>query len=220
MTEMVQPPLATTTRLVIAVIDALEGASDKLCELDAVAGDGDHGLAMAGASRSIRSKLTEEPPKDVAALLDLVADEFALVGGAMGAIVYVLLQAVGQVAVELHGELSAPDISRLLSVSQDAVSDFGGAQPGDKTVVDAISSAREAASNSVLLGASATETLLAAAEGAQKGAEATAAMVARIGRASRLGELSRGKVDPGAKSFAICMEALATGYAGNTRKDE
>ena len=50
--------LATTTRIVIAVVDALEDASGHLCELDAVAGDGDHGLAMAEAARSIRAKLT------------------------------------------------------------------------------------------------------------------------------------------------------------------
>jgi dihydroxyacetone kinase-like protein len=216
LTNMEQSGLTTTTRVVIAVADALEGASEQLCELDAVAGDGDHGLAMAGASRNIRSKLTEEPPTDVSALLGLVGDEFALVGGAMGAIIYVLLQAVGQAAVETRGELSALDISRLLSVAQDAVSEFGGGQPGDKTVIDAIASAREAASDSARLGASAAETLLAAAEGARKGAEATAGMVARIGRASRLGELSRGKVDPGARSFAISMEAVATTYARET----
>ena len=64
MTNMEQSGLTTTTRVVIAVADALEGASEQLCELDAVAGDGDHGLAMAGASRNIRSKLTEEPPTD------------------------------------------------------------------------------------------------------------------------------------------------------------
>jgi dihydroxyacetone kinase-like protein len=198
---------------VIAVVDALENASEGLCELDAVAGDGDHGLAMAAAARSIRSKLADQAPKDVTALLGLVATEFSLVGGSMGAIVYVFLQAVKERVPGIRSELSALDISRLLSTAQEAVSEFGGAQPGDKTIVDAISAAREAASNSARLGASTVDAVLAAAEGARQGAEATAGMVARVGRASRLGEISRGTADPGARSFAISMEALATAYA-------
>ena len=206
--------LATTTRIVIAVVDALEDASGHLCELDAVAGDGDHGLAMAEAARSIRAKLSAEPPQDVAALLNVVAAAFAQAGGAMGAVVYVLLDAVGHAVAEIHHELSAPDVSLLLGAAEDAVSEFGGAQPGDKTIVDSISAARQAASDSADLGASAVEALLAAADGARKGAEATAGMIARIGRSSRLGELSRGTVDPGAESFAISMEALAATCAG------
>jgi dihydroxyacetone kinase len=175
---------------------------------------------MALASRNIRSRLTEEPPTDISILLDLVANEFAQVGGAMGAIVYVLLQAVRQAAGEIRGGLSASDIARLLSVAQEAVSEFGGGQPGDKTLIDAIATAREAASESLQLGASAVETLFAAAEGARNGAEATASMVARTGRASRLGELSRGHIDPGAMSFAIGMKAIATTYAAEPREDE
>jgi phosphoenolpyruvate---glycerone phosphotransferase subunit DhaL len=213
LTATPETSLAMTTRIVIAVVGALEDASGHLCELDAVAGDGDHGLTMAEAARNIRTKLSDEPPKDVASLFDLAAAEFAQTGGAMGAVIYVLLQAVGHAAAEIHDELSALDISRLLSVAQDAVSEFGGAQPGDKTIVDSISAARQAANDSADLGASAVEALFAAAQGARKGAEATAGMIARIGRSSRLGELSRGTVDPGAESFAISMEALAANYA-------
>jgi dihydroxyacetone kinase len=204
--------LATITRLVIAVADALEGASGHLGEIDAVAGDGDHGLTVAGAARSIRAKLSKESPKDVEALLDLAAAEFAQAGGAMGAIAFVLLGAVGHAAAEIRGELSALDVSRLLGVAQDVVTEFGGAQPGDKTIVDAIFAAREAAVDRANLGGSAAEALLAAAQGARKGADGTAGMIARVGRASRLGEISRGTIDPGAESFAISMETLAAAY--------
>ncbi len=216
MTTAREASLATVTRLVIAVVDALEDASGHLGELDAVAGDGDHGLTVAEAARGIRSKLSEESPKDVEALLDLAAAEFAQAGGAMGAVVFVLLDAVGHATAEIHGELTALDVSRLLGVAQDAVSELGGAQPGDKTIVDAISAAREAAVGRADLGASAGEALLSAAQGAREGADATAGMIARIGRASRLGEISRGTVDPGAESFAISMEALAAVYASGS----
>jgi dihydroxyacetone kinase len=208
--------LATITRLVIAVADALEGASGHLGELDAVAGDGDHGLTVAEAARSIRTKLSEESPKDVEALLDLAAAEFAQSGGAMSVVAYVLLGAVGHATAEIRGELSALDVSRLLGVAQDAVSEFGRAQPGDKTIVDVIFAAREAAVDRANLGGSAGEALLAAAQGARKGSDGTAGMIARVGRASRLGEISRGTIDPGAESFAISMEALVAAYASGS----
>jgi len=62
------------------------------------------------------------------------------------------------------------------------------------------------------LGASPAETLSAAATGANAGAESTANMVARVGRASRLGERSRGSVDAGARSFAVALSAIAQAY--------
>jgi len=218
LTTTPETSLATTTRLVRAVVDALEDASGRLGELDAVAGDGDHGLTMAEAARSIRAKLADDPPKDLVALLDMVADEFARAGGAMGAITYVLVRALGHAGVEIRGELSADDVSRLLGVAQDAVTEFGGAQPGDKTIVDAIAAARGAAAECVS-GATAVEALCAASEGARRGAEATAGMIARVGRSSRLGEISRGTIDPGAESFAISLEALAAAY-GRERPEE
>jgi dihydroxyacetone kinase-like protein len=212
--------MALATRVVMAVADALEGARAQLCQLDAVAGDGDHGLAMARAAQAIRAKLSDNPPKDtgnppkdVAALIELMAAEFAAAGGAMGAIAYVLLQAVADGTADIHGDLSASDIVRLLEVAQQAVTEFGGARPGDKTIVDAISKAAEAATDQARLGTSPLPCLQAAARGARQGADATSGMVARVGRASRLGELSRGTVDAGAQSFTLSLEALAMAYA-------
>jgi dihydroxyacetone kinase-like protein len=225
LTESRGSSLATATRAVLAVADALEAACAQLCQLDAVAGDGDHGLAMARAAQAIRAKLTtnppkdpDKPPKDVTDLIELMAAEFAAVGGAMGAIAYVLLHAVADSTADMDGNLTAPDIVRLLDVAQQTVTEFGGARPGDKTILDAISKAAEAAADQARLGKSPIPCLQAAARGARRGADATSGMVARIGRASRLGELSRGTVDAGAQSFALSLEALATAYALEAKK--
>lgn len=204
--------LARATRAALAAVGALEEVSGELCRLDSAAGDGDHGLAMAAAAEGVRKKLSANPSDDVAGLLRLAAGEFAAAGGAMGAISYVLLQAVADVVDEIQCEFLAPDVARLLFAAKQAASEFGGAGPGDKTVIDAIAAAHEAASDVARSGGTSIDCLLAAAEGARKGAEATADMVARVGRASRLGELSRGTVDPGAKSFAVALQALATAY--------
>jgi dihydroxyacetone kinase len=214
LTEHAEPSVAAATGATIAVANALEEASAALCQLDAAAGDGDHGLAMSRAAQGFRAKLRDAPPKDVPELLYLMAAQFADVGGAMGAIGYVLLHAVGEATAHLHGELTATDVVTLLAVAQDAVSEFGGAKPGDKTIIDAISAAHEAASESARSEPSTIACLRAAAQGARNGAEMTASMIARVGRASRLGELSRGTVDPGAQSFAISLNALATWFAG------
>jgi dihydroxyacetone kinase-like protein len=211
--------MAAATGAAIAVACALEDASDELCRLDAVAGDGDHGLSMARAAKSVRSKLAQEPAQDVAHLFRLMAGEFVGVGGAMGAVAFVMLEAASEVVVPVPYELSAADIVALLDAAQKAVSEFGGARPGDKTIVDAISAARQAAGDSALSGAPALACLLAAAAGARNGAEATAAMIARVGRSSRLGETSLGTVDPGAKSFAISLGALTAWFARRS-KDE
>jgi dihydroxyacetone kinase len=104
----------------------------------------------------------------------------------------------------------------MLAAAEDAVTSFAGAKPGDKTVVDAIAAARTAAEEGVRLGESTSLTLSRAAAGAREGAAATATMIARLGRASRLGERSRGSVDPGAKSFAIALDALADSYAAES----
>jgi dihydroxyacetone kinase len=213
MTQAASAGLAVAERLVVAMSNALEGASEELCELDASAGDGDHGLAMAAAAKSIRSEISKHRPADLAGLVDLVAGQFGAVGGAMGALTYVLVQALREAAAESKAHLSAFEIARVLAVAEETVSAFGGARRGDKTIVDAIAAAREAAENSARVGRSPGQTLLDAAAAARKGASSTAEMVARIGRASRLGELSRGTVDPGARSFAIALNALADAYA-------
>lgn len=213
MTAAAQDGLAVTERAVVAATVALEAACDELCRLDSAAGDGDHGLAMAAAARGIRGELSDHLPADLASLLAAAAHQLAAVGGSMGALSYVLVQALVETVAGRSGPLTVAEIAGLLAASEDAVSGFGGAQRGDKTIVDAIAAARAAAEECARLGMPVAETLLRAAAAAQEGTDATAAMVARIGRASRLGERSRGTVDPGARSFAIVLGALAGAYA-------
>jgi dihydroxyacetone kinase len=208
--------LETAERAVLAAAQALEAACDELCLLDSAAGDGDHGFAMAEAARKIRSEIADRPPADLAGLVDLAANALAGVGGAMGALGYVLVQALLGPATASASPLAAADVAHMLAAAEDAVTSFAGAKPGDKTVVDAIAAARTAAEEGVRLGESTSLTLSRAAAGAREGAAATATMIARLGRASRLGERSRGSVDPGAKSFAIALDALADSYAAES----
>ena len=198
---------------VLAATVALENAQDELCRLDSVAGDGDEGLSMARAARAVRERLVSECPSSVTDVVEVAASELSAVGGAMGALSYVVLSAIGE-DLKARGAsgLSAWRLAQLLAVAEAAVSDFGGAKRGDKSVLDAIGAARDTAEKSADANATTLEALRAAAEAARRGAEATASMEARVGRASRLAARSVGAVDAGAQSFAVVLGALADAY--------
>jgi dihydroxyacetone kinase-like protein len=85
---------------------------------------------------------------------------------------------------------------------------LGHAKAGDKTILDALDPAVAALRRAGAAGLDLDDALSAAAAAARGGAESTAAMIASVGRASRLGERGRGLADPGASSFALIMEAI------------
>ena len=209
--------IQTALRLTEAGAIVLESATDELCELDSVAGDGDHGLAMGAAAKAIRKRLAEAPPADAPTLTELLATEFGAVGGSMGALLSVAFEALGDKAAACDLPLSARQVADYLGTVCEALSEFGGAKVGDKTIIDAAASAQEAAAAAADRGAGPAEALTAAAAGANAGADSTASMIARVGRASRLGERSRGSVDAGARSFALVLTAVARAYATGGR---
>lgn len=219
MSETAAPGLDLLGQAVLAACAALEEAQEELCRLDAVAGDGDEGFAMAGAARGVRAQLAQAPPHDAVGLLDLVATQFSAVGGTMGALSFVLFRALSQAPGVGEKPLSADLIAQLLAIAEDSVSSFGEAKRGDKTIVDAIAGARDAANACALSKETASGTLTLSAEAAVRAAAQTADLVPRIGRASRLAEWSRGTIDPGAQSFAIALSALAHAYATATGAD-
>ena len=92
---------------------------------------------------------------------------------------------------------------------------YGKAEVGHKTMVDAIAPAAETLAARVAAGDDAVTALQAAAEAAVAGARSTRDIVARRGRASYVGEVSRGVMDPGAAAVAIVLLCAAAGAAGS-----
>ena len=188
---------------VLAAAEAVEGARDDLCRLDAAAGDGDHGVTMALAARAVRQALAEAPDATDHELLIKIAMAMGSVGGASGPIYASGLLAVATTLDRLPaGPMTVAKMLVLGEAAENAISAIGHARPGDKTILDALHPAVEALRQGRDFGA--------AAMAAREGAEATAEMVAKMGRASRLGERSRGLADPGATSLAIILEAAAS----------
>nr|WP_308129451.1 dihydroxyacetone kinase subunit DhaL [Actinoplanes polyasparticus] len=170
---------------------------DELTALDSAIGDGDHGTNMDRGLTAVVSMLDAEPQATPSALFKKVGMTLiSKVGGASGPLYGT---AFLRMAAAAGDEV---DLAKVLRAALDGVIARGKAEPGDKTMVDALAPAVDALE--------AGAGLAAAAEAAAKGRDATIPLVARKGRASYLGERSAGHADPGATSVTLLLTAAAT----------
>ena len=197
---------------ILAATDAVDAARTELGELDGVAGDGDHGMTMSIAARNVRRRLpTLADDTSAADLLRATGAAIAGVGGAIGPIYAGALGAAAGAIEAAPGAGATSDVAALrgaAEAAEAAIVGLGHAAPGDKTVLDALHPLVESLRDSEARGLPFAEALAAAAHAADEGVAATADMIARIGRAARLGERSRGRPDAGARSFAVIVRAL------------
>ncbi len=187
----------------------------ELGRLDAAAGDGDHGATMVrgltaavAAVDSLVEALVEAGGDCPAGeLLTAGGDAFAdAAGGASGALFGALLATVGR---KLPPADVAPGaVSVALQAGTAAVAKLGKAAPGDKTLLDALAPFATDFAAGVERGQDIATAWHAALPAAAAGAAATAGMVAKRGRASRLGERSLGHVDPGAQSVVYLLRTF------------
>ena len=180
----------------------------ELIQLDRAIGDGDHGENMDRGFKAVLAALEANTPDSPAAVLKLVATTLiSKVGGAAGPL-YGTAFLRASTAVKDRAELAPADITEALTAALGGVVARGKAELGDKTMVDALDPAVQAAK-----GDTAAEVLTAAAVAAATGADATVPLVARKGRASYLGERSAGHMDPGARSTSLLLRAFAEAAA-------
>lgn len=178
-----------------------------LTELDSAIGDADHGSNLDRGMSAVVSALPGEPSLG-AAMKRVGMTLVSNVGGASGPL-------FGTFFMKLGGELGdaeAVDGAQLAAGIQagiDGVSARGKSTAGEKTMLDALIPAVEALTHAEQQDSPLPEALRAAAAAAGEGQAATADMVATKGRASYLGERSRGHLDPGATSVVYLFESLA-----------
>ncbi|MCI2422093.1 dihydroxyacetone kinase subunit L [Saccharopolyspora sp. K220] len=182
---------------------------DELIQLDREIGDADHGENMDRGFRAVVSKVDTAVPETPSAVLKLTATVLiSTVGGASGPL-YGTAFLRAAAAVADVDELDGPAVAKALQAGMEGVVARGRAVVGDKTMVDALSPAVEAAKNAADSGEGPAKVLAVAAEAAHRGVQATEPLVARKGRASYLGERSAGHIDPGARSTALLLSAFA-----------
>ncbi|MDA0563198.1 dihydroxyacetone kinase subunit L [Streptomonospora sp. S1-112] len=191
-----------------AVAVAVEKDRELLSDLDAAIGDGDHGGNLNRGFAAAAEAVAALQPGSVGEVLVKTGTTLvSKVGGASGPLYGSALRAAGK---RLTGESADPgEVAAALAAGLEEVRRLGGAQPGDKTMVDAYAPAVEAFTEAAGRGAALAEAAQAAATAAEDGARATEPLQARKGRASYLGERSKGHEDPGAVSTAMIFRALA-----------
>ena len=200
---------ATTVAAIRAVAATVAEHKVELTHLDRDIGDGDHGENLSRGFTAVITKLDAGAPETPTAVLKLVATTLiSTVGGASGPLFgTAFLRAATSVGDA--DTLDGAAVAGALTAARDGVVARGKAESGDKTMVDALTPAVNAAKAAADGGSSVTEVLSAAADAAAEGTEATFPLRARKGRASYLGERSIGHIDPGAQSTAYLLRALA-----------
>ncbi|MEU3976645.1 dihydroxyacetone kinase subunit DhaL [Streptomyces bacillaris] len=186
-------------RWMTAAAASVDREAGRLTELDSAIGDADHGSNLQRGFAAVAAAVDKDAPATPGAVLTLAGRQLiSTVGGASGPLYGTLLRRTGKALGEA-AEVDRDQLARAFAEGVAAVGQLGGAQAGDKTMLDALLPAAEA------LGSS----FRGAADAARAGAGATVPLQARKGRASYLGERSIGHQDPGATSAALLVEALA-----------
>jgi phosphoenolpyruvate---glycerone phosphotransferase subunit DhaL len=206
--------VATLDRWVRGFADAVTENKDYLTQLDSAIGDADHGANMARGMAAAVAALDGKPPATAAALLKQVGMTLvSTVGGASGPLYGTLFLRMATAAGEVDA-LDAPTFAKALRAGLEGVVARGKAEPGDKTMFDALAPAVDALDAALAAGTPLAEALRATAAAAADGRDATVPMLARKGRASYLGERSVGHQDPGATSTTLLLEAAAAAVGG------
>jgi dihydroxyacetone kinase-like protein len=209
----VSVPYELVVRFIRDYARAIEENRDYLTQLDSPIGDADHGINMHRGMQAAIAKLDGLAAGDIGTLLRTVGMTLvSTVGGAGGPLYGTLFMQMGM-AASGKAELSPRDWAEALERGLQGVVNLGKAELGDKTMVDALTPARDALKEALDEGASFGDALRRAAAAAEEGMKATIPMVARKGRASYLGERSAGHQDPGATSSYLLIRAAADAWS-------
>jgi dihydroxyacetone kinase len=208
-TEESQASAARVAAAITAIRATIDDHADELGRIDAVAGDGDHGIGMQRGSTAADRAAQDAAARGAGAgsVLAIAGDAWSdKAGGTSGAIWGAALEALGRVL----GDDSRPTpatVQSAVHAAAEAVLAFG-AVPGDKTMVDALVPFDQVFSARVDAGDELVDAWSAASAAAQTAADATADLLPRMGRARTHGEDAVGTPDAGAISFALITAAV------------
>ena len=199
--------VAETRDMFLFVAREMLNKKDPLTQADKAIGDGDHGIGMARGFEAVQQKLDQKEFESIGALLQTIGTTLMMsIGGAAGAIFGTFFRG-GAASLMNQKRLDSDALAGMLSDGLEAVKKRGQAQPGDKTMVDALEPA--ARSSATTSGKSLDTALAAAVQSAEDGVELTKNMVAAVGKAKTLGDRAVGHPDPGALSTYFILSLMA-----------
>lgn len=196
------------TGVVLSLIKTIQDNKDYLSEVDGAIGDGDHGTNMNKGFTLCETRLNGEQVGLSKALGTLGRVLLMEIGGSMGPLYGKFFMAMGK-ASENTEVIDSGVFLAMLKGALGGVMDIGNAKLGDKTLLDCLIPAVEAFEKANAEGKSFTKSLEAMKAAAEAGKNDTKNMVAKVGRAARLGERSRGVLDAGATSCCMILTAMA-----------
>lgn len=196
-------------RVLTRLIQVFAEEGDRLNELDAKLGDGDHGLSMQAGLRGVKEFAQESDDLDLATFLrkgGMAFNEAA--GSTIGILMFSAMKAAGQ-SVADKAELGLADAADMLEAATDAITARGKATVGQKTILDSLVPATAAMREAASQGLGAQEAAEAIVAAAREGAEGTAEQTSATGRARWFKERSVGIMDPGAWSGHLIVRTIA-----------
>lgn len=193
-------------RMIAGAAAAIRAQHAMLSELDCASGDGDHGATMLRTVERLEKTFEPGGPGDLKTCMQEAGwSVLGVDGGASSSLLGVFFGGMADAA--------GSDLPAMFEAGLAALRKQTKAQPGDKTMMDALVPAVQAMHAAADAGKSVLEALHDAAAAARAGAEATRSLTARYGRAKFLGEKTRGHLDPGATSVSLMFEGFYRGLS-------
>lgn len=187
----------------------IQDKKEYLSEIDGAIGDGDHGVNMAKGFKLSVDNIHNEGAESFSEAMNVLGRTLIMdIGGSMGPLYGTFFREMGKAGKNLE-EIDKKQFGVMLDAAQAGLKRFDKAQVGDKTLQDTLVPAISAYHKAVEEGKTFDGCLADMEEAARNGWESTKDMVAKIGRASRLGERSRGFYDAGATSCYLILKSLA-----------
>ncbi|UCF96195.1 MAG: dihydroxyacetone kinase subunit L [Spirochaetaceae bacterium] len=205
-------PLSLNTRDAVAILTKLaevfEQNKDRLNELDARIGDGDHGLSMARGFAAAARQVEEKSPATIGSALMEGGMQFnEAAGSTIGILMFSAMREAGK-AVKDKIEATLSDLAEMLEAAVQGIMKRGKAQVGQKTILDSLHPALEALRAGIAAGAEEQKLVAEALRAAADGAERTRDLLPEVGRARWFSERSKGQIDPGAVSGHLILKTI------------
>ena len=212
MTERIGKP--ELSRMMHSAALRIREQQPRLSQLDCVAGDGDHGTTMLRIMERLEAEFREDTAADLKKRFsDAGWNVMGCDGGASSSLLGAFFLGVGDATQAGVLSWDCGEFAAAFEIGLLALQSQTKAQPGDKTLMDALIPAVQSLVAEAKAGHDIRDALRAAARAASHGASATENMVARYGRARLLGDKTKGHQDPGAASVALIFEGFAEAIA-------
>ncbi len=204
--------LEAVERTITATASTVLRNEKHFSELDALAGDGDFGASLAAGFRVIETDLPTIDKSNIGAfLLKLSMIISKHVGGSSGPLWGTAFMRAGMLCKDKN-TITLEDLEKIVQAAIDGIQQRGGAQPGDKTLIDSLIPVRDAIARHAHGDGDNNAALRDATQAAEEAAETAKSWVARRGRQQFTGDRSSGTPDPGMVAVAIILGDLCTEF--------